>query len=284
MKNSLVQNMKGILGKLLVFIAVLALAPVAFPGPAQAGSLVMEGSTTVLPIAQIAVEAYMKEHPDVKISLSGGGSSNGIKALIDGTVNIANSSRFIKESEVKLAVERGAYPVPFGIAYDCIVPVVHPTNPVQAITADQLKSIYEGKIDNWKALGGPDKKIVVISRDTSSGTYETWENKIMKKARVTPAALLQASNGAVVQAVAKNKLAIGYIGVGYQDNSTKSLSVNGVMGSAKTALDGTYPVSRVLYMFTRGWPEGDTLDFINWMMHPDKGQKAVAAAKYVPLY
>ena len=284
MKGTLLQTIKGILVKLPVLAGLVALALVAWPLPSHAGNLTINGSTTVLPIAQIAVEKYMKEHPDVKISLSGGGSGNGIKALIDGTTNIADSSRFIKDEEVKLAVDKGRYPVPFGIAYDCIIPVVHPTNPVKAITVDQLKGIYEGTIKNWKELGGPDKEIVVISRDTSSGTYESWELKVLKGAKVKPGALLQASNGAVAQAVAKNKLAVGYIGVGYLDKSLKGLPVNGIMGSAKTALDGTYPISRTLYMFTNGWPEGDTLNFINWMLHPLKGQKAVAAAKFVPLY
>ena len=125
---------------------------------AWAGSINMDGSTTVLPIAQKVAEAYMKEHPDVNISVSGGGSGNGIKAIIDGTTDIANSSRFIKDEEVKLAVEKGAYPVPFAVAYDCIVPVVHPSNSVENLTLEQLKAIYMGKINNWKEVGGPDAK------------------------------------------------------------------------------------------------------------------------------
>ena len=144
---------------------------------ATAGSLKLDGSTTVLPIAQKVTEAYMKEHPEVSISVSGGGSGNGLKALIDGTTDIADSSRFIKDEEVKLAVEKNIYPVPFAIAYDCIVPVVNPVNSVSGITMEQLKDIYMGKIKNWKELGGPDGEIVVISRDTSSGTYEIWEEE-----------------------------------------------------------------------------------------------------------
>ena len=107
-----------------------------------------------------------------------GGSGNGIKSIIDGTTDIADASRFIKDKEVALAVEKGVYPVPFGVAYDCIVPVVHPSNPIGNLTIDQLKGIYQGKIKNWKELGGLDKKIVVISRDTSSGTYEVWKNSL----------------------------------------------------------------------------------------------------------
>jgi phosphate transport system substrate-binding protein len=126
--------------------------------------------------------------------------------------------------------------------------------------------------------------MVVVSRDTSSGTYEVWREKVMNKERVYPGALLQASNGAVVQTVAKNKNAIGYISLGYVDNSVKALMINQIKGSKETTLNRTYPVSRPLYMFTRGWPEGDTLNFINFMIHPEKGQKYVHDAKYVPLY
>ena len=249
-----------------------------------AGNVVIKGSTTVLPIAQKVAEAYMKQHPDVKISISGGGSGNGIKALIDGSTDIADSSRFIKPKEVNLAVENGEYPVPFAVAYDCIVPVVHPTNSVVNLTMAQLKAIYKGEVKNWKEVGGPDRPIVVISRDTSSGTYEVWSGKVMKKERVFPGALLQASNGAIVQAVAKNKNAIGYIGIGYMDKSVKALMVDQIVGSEETTLNGTYPISRPLYMFTRGWPKGDTLKFINFVVHPEKGQKYVSEAGYVPLY
>jgi phosphate transport system substrate-binding protein len=253
-------------------------------GTVWAGSLDIKGSTTVLPIAQKVAEAYMNQFPDVKISISGGGSGNGIKALIDGSTDIADSSRFIKDKEVALAVEKGRYPVPFAVAYDCIVPVVHPTNAVNDLTLDQLKAIYKGEIKNWKAVGGPDRSIVVISRDTSSGTYEVWEEKVMKKERVYPGALLQASNGAVVQAVSNNKNAVGYIGLGYINSSVKAVTVNNIKGSAESTLNGTYPISRALYMFTNGWPTGDTANFINFMLHPQKGQKYVKEAGFVPLY
>ena len=251
---------------------------------AWAGNIEIKGSTTVLPIAQKVAEAYMKQNPDVKISISGGGSGNGIKAIIDGSTDIADSSRFIKDKEVKLAVEKGVYPVPFAVAYDCIIPVVHPSNPVNNLTLDQLKAIYKGEIKNWKEVGGADKKIVVISRDTSSGTYEVWEEKVMKKERVFPGALLQASNGAIVQAISKNENAIGYIGLGYLNNTIKATTVNSIKGSAASTLDGTFPISRALYMFTNGWPKDDTLNFINFMLNPEKGQKYVEETGFVRLY
>lgn len=265
-------------------LLVLAAALCFTANPVWAGNIVVKGSTTVLPVAQKVAEAYMKQHPDIKISLSGGGSGNGIKALIDGSTGIATSSRFIKDKEIKMAVEKGRYPVPFAVAYDCIVPVVHPDNPVSNLSLEQLQTIYKGKIKNWKDIGGPDRKIVVISRDTSSGTYEVWHKEVMNKERVFPGALLQASNGAIVQAVAKNKNAIGYIGIGYMHKSVKALSVNGIKGSEETTLNGTYPISRPLYMFTAGWPEGEILNFINFVVHPQKGQKYVREAGYVPLY
>ena len=126
-------------------ISVITLLVFCFSGMAIAGKIVIKGSTTVLPIAQKAAESYMKQNPDVKISISGGGSGNGIKAIIDGTTDIADSSRFIKGKEVKLALEKGMYPVPFRVAYDCIIPVVHPSNSMSDLTTDQLKAIYKGK-------------------------------------------------------------------------------------------------------------------------------------------
>lgn len=273
-------------GKLLAVVLALGfLTVVGVDGALWAEeSITINGSTTVLPIAQKVAEAYMKENPGVRISVSGGGSGNGIKALIDGMTHIGMSSRFLKDSEVKLAFEKGVYPVPFAVAYDCIVPVVHPSNPIIDITLDQLKAIYQGQITNWRTLGGPDLQIVVVSRDTSSGTYEVWEEKVMKKERVYPGALLQASSGAVVQAVSKNKYAIGYVGIGYVDATLKALSVGGIPGNETTTLDGTYPISRPLYMFTRGWPEGAVLPFMNYILNPQKGQKLVKEAGFVPLY
>jgi phosphate transport system substrate-binding protein len=262
-----------------VIIGIISATPLVW-----AGNLEIKGSTTVLPIAQKIAEAYMKEHPDVKISISGGGSGNGIKALIDNSTDIADSSRFIQEKEVQMAVANGQYPVPFAVAYDCIIPVVHPTNPLKNLTMFQLKDIYMGNIKNWKEIGGPDSPIVVISRDSSSGTYEVWHEKVLEKERVFPGALLQASNGAVVQAVSKNKNAIGYIGLGYVDQSVKALTVNDIEGSAATALNGTYPISRALFMFTSGWPKGDALNFINYVLNPKKGQTMIGEVGFVPLY
>ena len=261
---------------------IMSLTMVFSAGLAFAGNISINGSTTVLPIAQKVAEAYMKEHPDVAISISGGGSGNGIKALIDRTTDIADSSRAIKPEEAEQAKAKGASPVEFIVAFDCIVPIVHADNPLKNITLDQLKGIYKGEIKNWKEIGGSDKPIVIISRDTSSGTYEVWEEKVMKKERVFPGALLQASNGAIVQVVSKNPNAIGYIGVGYGDKSVKLLSVNGIVGSKQTTLDKTFPVSRPLYMYTPVQPTGDIKNFLDYVIS-DKGQKMVEEEGFIPL-
>ncbi|MFO7761079.1 MAG: phosphate ABC transporter substrate-binding protein [Desulfobia sp.] len=247
-----------------------------------AEKLSIKGSTTVLPIAQKAAEEFMKIYPDINVSVSGGGSGNGIKAIIDETTDIADSSRFIKQKEVAMAVENGVYPVPFAVARDCIVPVVHPSNDIDDLSIKQLRDIYQGKIRNWREVGGADLEIFVISRDTSSGTYEVWENIVMEDERVYPGASLQASNGAVAQAVAKNKYAIGYIGLSYLNKDLKPLSVNGEEASVENAI--AYPVSRELFMFTRGWPSGKVMKFINYILHPKKGQKIASEVGYVPLY
>ena len=261
-----------------VLTSFCLMAGVAF----AAESIVIKGSTTVLPIAQGTLEAYMKKNPGVQISLSGGGSGEGIKALIDKTTDIATSSREIKKEEVTLAETKGVKPVTHVVAYDAIIPVVHPKNKVTNLSIDQLSQIYQGKITNWKEVGGADLKIVVISRDSSSGTFESWDHFIMKKARVTPQAQMLASNGAIVTAVSKNRYAIGYLGMGYVNKSLKPLPVDGVKASVETALSKKYPLSRELYMYTDGEPTGEVAKFIAFVKSAD-GQKIVAKEGFVPL-
>ena len=252
--------------------------------PAMAGPITITGSTTVLPIAEKIAKSYMSLHPDAKIQISGGGSGNGIKAIIDGTTDIGNASRFIKDKELGYANGKGVYPVPFRIAYDCIVPIVHPSNTVKSLTVNQLKEIYKGVVKNWRQLGGADSPVHVVSRDTSSGTYEVWENKVMNKEPVFPGVQLESSNDNVLKAVMTDPNAIGYIGLGYMQDSVKAVSVDSIMGSEATTLNGTYPISRPLFMFTRGWPSGDTLEFLNYVLEPGQGQVHVKNAGFVALY
>jgi phosphate transport system substrate-binding protein len=251
-------------------------------GVFAAESIVIKGSTTVLPIAQAALEVYMRANPGVQISLSGGGSGEGVKALIDKTTDIATSSREIKNEEIELAKTKGVNPVAHVVAYDAIIPVVHPKNKVNNLSIDQLSQIYQGKITNWKEVGGEDLKIVVISRDSSSGTFESWDHFVMKKAKVTPKAQMLASNGALVTAVSKNRYAIAYLGMGYVNKSVKAMQVNGMTASVRTALSKEYPFSRELYMYTNGEPTGEVAKFIAFVKSVE-GQKIVAKEGFVPL-
>lgn len=269
--------------KKLAGITAFVTCFIMMTGISFAGELVLKGSTTVLPIAQKAAEAYMADHPDVKISLSGGGSGNGIKALIDGTTHIGNASRFIKTKEVETAVNRGVYPVPFRIALDAIIPVVNPSNSISNLTMTQLKDIYLGKIRDWRKVGGAPGKIVVISRDSSSGTFGVWKELVMLKERVVPSALTVPSNGGIVQAIANTPGAIGYIGLGYLNKDLKAITVDGIEGTEENTLNGIYPISRALFMFTNGWPEGDTLSFLSFILSK-KGQELVKDAGSIPLF
>ncbi|MFH2093391.1 MAG: phosphate ABC transporter substrate-binding protein [Pseudomonadota bacterium] len=269
--------------KNLFLISILILCQVVILSFANAGELVIKGSTTVLPIAQKTAEAYMLAHPDVKISLSGGGSGNGIKAIIDGTADIGNASRFIKQKEVDLANTKSVYPVPFRVALDAIVPVVNPANKISDISMAQLKDIYLGKIKDWKEIGGTPGQIVVISRDSSSGTFGVWKEMVMNEERVIPSALTVPSNGGIVQAVAKTPGAIGYVGLGYLNQEIKAVSVEGIAGTEENTLNGSFPISRGLFMFTKGWPQGETMGYISFILSK-RGQELVKEAGSIPLF
>ncbi len=247
-----------------------------------AKKVVVKGSTTVLPITQKAAEAFREKH-GISVSIEGSGSGNGIKALIDGTTDIANSSREMKDKEVKMAQKKGIKTKEIVCAYDMIIPVIHPSNPVKNISIDQLKAIYDGSINNWKEIGGKDEKIVVVSRDTSSGTYEVWHKKVMSKSDVRKDALLQASNGAVLTAVAENPKAIGYIGFGYLNNSIKPLTINGIEGTIANGKSGKYPIFRKLYMYVNEDKlSSEARDFIDFILSTE-GQKLVKDTGYIPL-
>jgi phosphate transport system substrate-binding protein len=273
-------SMLKILKILTVGIAFVSLTGIL---PAFAAeSIIVNGSTTVLPIGQATAEAYMKKNPNVNISISGGGSGNGIKALIDKTTQVAMSSREMKKEEIELAKSKSVNPVEHKVAIDALTPIVHPSNSVANLTIEQLSLIYQGKIRNWKEVGGKDLQIVVISRDTSSGTYESWQEKILHKEKVTARAQLQASSGAVVQAVSKNRFAIGYVGIGYVNKSVKALTVNGVVANDANALKGTYPIARPLFMYTDGEPKGIVAGYLNFVKGSE-GQKIVKKEGFVPL-
>jgi phosphate transport system substrate-binding protein len=251
-------------------------------GAAFAGNITMKGSTTVLPIAQRTAEVFMERHPDVKISVQGGGSGVGIAALIDGTCDIGDSSRSMKEQELSNALSKGVDPKANFIAMDGIAIIVHPTTKITALTKKQLKDIYIGKISDWSALGSESQKIVVVSRDSSSGTFESFGEMALDKEKVRSDALMQASNQAVASTVAKTPGAIGYVGLGYISPQVKALVLDGVMPSNETVLSNKYKLSRPLFMYTNGSPKGVVKDFLDFVLS-EEGQKLVKEAGFVGL-
>ena len=277
--------MKGVLinEKNKVFLTLFAVLLLFGNAIFAADSLIIQGSSTVLPIVQRAAEVYMEKNPAVNISVRGGGSGTGIAALLDNVIDIANSSRFIKDEEVQTALSKGIYPVPHRIAIDGIAVVVHPDNPVDDLSLEDIKKIYTGEISNWQELGGPDSQIVVISRDSSSGTFEVFEEKVLGGEKVAATALLQTSNGGVINVVAATKGAIGYVGLGYLSPALKAVKVDGVSPNNETVISGQFPIARPLFVFTNGWPEGLTADFINFILSAE-GQKIAEEQGYVPLF
>jgi len=249
---------------------------------AESKRLVIQGSTTVLPIAQDAAEVFMQKYPEVDISVRGGGSGTGIAALIDGICDIADSSRPMKKKEIIKAKEKGVNPEPHIVAMDGIAVIIHPSNPVSKLTLTQIKDIYTGKISNWSQLGGRNQKIVVVSRDVASGTYECFSKLVLKRERVRPDALLQASNAAVASTIKRTKGAIGYVGLGYLSSEVKALTIDGVVPSVETVLKGTYPISRPLFMYTNGKPKGLAKDFIDFVLS-EEGQRIVKKQGFVSL-
>ncbi len=268
--------------KNLALMAVLVCSLVAAPHAYAAQKINISGSTTILPIMQRVVEAYMQAHPDVEISVSGGGSSNGIKALIDGSTDIAMASRNVKDKEKQMLAQKNITLQRVVIALDAVLPIVHPQNPVNNLTLDQLRDIYAGNITNWKEVGGVDAGIVVVSRDTSSGTYETWNNFVMRKTRVFPGALLQASSGAVLQAVSRNPRAISYDGMGYVDTTVKALHVEGVNGTPQNVKGKRFPIARTLQVYISSTPS-DAVNRLIAFILSSEGQAIVQKAGFIPL-
>ena len=251
-------------------------------GGAIAEDLRIDGSTTVLPIAQRAAEIFMKKNPGVRLFVTGSGSGTGIKALIDGTTMLATSSREAKESEIAAAKAKGVNITEHKIALDGVIAVIHPSNKLDDISMDQLKKVYNGEMKSWKDLGGLGRPISVVSRDTSSGTYEIWQEKVLGKDKLRPDALQVASNGQMVQTVAQNPYAIGYIGIGYLDKSVKELKINGWVPTVKSVREFKWPVARYLYIYSNGKPAGVAAKFIDFLVSKE-GQEIVKEEKFVTL-
>jgi len=263
-------------------IAVLTAAFLLPGGYALAGKVVIEGSTTVLPITQKAAEAYMQAHPSADLAVRGGGSGVGLASLIDGTCDIADASRSVKSAELDRAGRKKRELKAHMIAMDGIAVVVPPSNNVKGLSKAQLRDIYTGKISNWSKVGGPDLKIVVVSRDSASGTFEAFGELALERRRVRPDAIVQASNQGVASVVARAPGAVGYVGLGYVSSSLKALEIDGIAPSRATVISNKYPISRPLFMYTNGVPQGDVKGFIDFLKSPE-GQKLVEEAGFVGL-
>jgi len=249
--------------------------------PAYADKIVVEGSTTVLPIAQRCAEEFMNTNKDADISVRGGGSGVGITSFIEGTCDIADSSRPIKDEELEKAVSRGRDPKANVVAMDGIAVIVNNDNGVDGLTKAQLKAIYTGKVSDWSQVGGSQGQIVVVSRDSASGTFEAFGEMALDKAKVRSDALMEASNQAVASVVAKTPGAVGYVGLAYL-SGVKVVKLDGVAASKETVLSKQYKLSRPLFMYTNGKPGGLTKEFIDFIFSA-KGQKLVDEEGFVSI-
>jgi phosphate transport system substrate-binding protein len=250
------------------------------------GAINVEGSDTMVNLGQAWAEVFQTENPGVMISLKGGGSGTGIAALINGTVDFANASREMKPEEITEAQGKGIDPVETEVAKDAIAVIVNPANAVTALTLDQVGKIYRGEITNWKDVGGADKAIVLLSRDSSSGTFEYFKEAVVAKddenAEYAKAAKLLPSTQAIVDETKANPDAIGYIGLGYVTPDVKVVEIDGTAASLESALDSSYVLSRGLFMYGNGEPSGVQKAYIDWILSPE-GQKVVEEQGFVPL-
>jgi phosphate transport system substrate-binding protein len=267
---------------MMAMMAVVGMG-VGTAGAGDANSIVVDGSTTVGPIAKAFAEYYMGKHPAVNITVSESGSGNGAKSLINGACDVASMSRPMKNSEKKAAQESGVLAIEHVIALDGLAVAVHPANPCQNLTVEQVRDIYTGKILNWRELGGPDQKIVVISRDTNSGTYESFNELVMKGEKLKGGAEYVGSNGAIRQRLLSTPAAIGYVGLAFTEG-VKALQVNGVLPTPETVVSKAYPIARPLHFYTNGRPkEGTPLADFVYLYKTEEGRRLVEDVGFVPL-
>lgn len=257
----------------------------------EARYLTVKGSDTMVHLVSAWAEEYMKLHPGTELSVTGGGSGTGIAGLINGTTDICASSRKINEKERELAAKRSVEPLEFKVALDGIAVIVHPENQVEALSLAQLQDIFTGKVTNWQEVGGEDQEILVFSRESSSGTYVFFQEHVMNRQDYTPRARLLPGTSALVQAVSSDKGAVGYVGLGYVQEAVgkvKAIKIRtqeeggSIAPSEQSVIDGSYPVSRPLFLYTDGEPKGTTKEFVDYALSAS-GQSIVRAAGYVAM-
>lgn len=275
----------------MFLIALTALCPAVY---ARQGMIQIKGSDTMVNLGQAWAEKYMEKHPASFIAVTGGGSGTGMASLISGTCDIAMSSRDIKDKEKSQARARNAEPYEITVALDGLAVVVNPANPVGRLTMRQLADIFTGKIRNWKELGGPDSKIVVLSREVNSGTHVYFKEHVLRHGNpggaeeFAPDALLLSSSQAIADEVAGNTVAIGYYGMGYISNRQKTVAIAKDENSphVEPAIDNVvgkkYPLSRPLFMYTNGAPQGELKAFVDFILSKE-GQEIVVKTDFVPV-
>jgi len=252
-------------------------------------TITIKGSDTVLPITQKVAESFMKEHPEASITIVGGGSGVGITALSEKTTDIAMTSRPIKMEEKLAFKEKQIQLSEAIISYDALAIIVNPKNKISQLTKEQISDIFTGKIKNWKEVGGNDMKIIVYSRESSSGTFEFFKEHVMDNKNYDAAVLSMPATGAIVQSVSQTNGAIGYIGFAYDTKEVKNIAVSYdkgntfVLPSINAAQNGTYPIARPLYFYYDTSNEPNVKQFIDYVLS-SKGQSDVLKVGYVPLY
>lgn len=248
----------------------------------------LKGSDTILSLSQTVAEEYMKQHPQARISVTGGGSGTGIASKINKTIDIAMASREMKDSEYEKAEKNGTIIKEVTIAYDAITIVVNKKNGISNLTMEQLRDIYLGKTRNWKELGGEDKEIVVISRDSSSGTHMYFKEHVLRKGKSKGKeefgnkVLFLPSNESIKQQITTGEGTIAYLGLGYLDDTVKPLKIEGIDANVATVKDKSYPISRGVYWYTDKNIEGTAKKLVDFMMSKE-GQKIVEAEGFVPI-
>lgn len=276
------RNMLGLAALSLLSVSGLSTTALA------AGGITIKGSDTMVILGQRWAEEYMKKNPGTTIQVTGGGSGTGISALINGTTDVCQSSRPMSSSEKEKVRDRyNTTGVETPVARDGLSVYVGESNPLTEISMDQLKAIFTGKVTNWKELGGPDAKIIVYSRENSSGTYVFFKEHVLKGADYTPRAQTMPGTAAVVNAVAKEKFGIGYGGAAYAKGIKilkvkKDASSPGVLPELANVKSGSYALSRPLFFYTRNKPSGDVKAFIEWVLSAD-GQAIVSKVGYFPI-
>lgn len=276
-----------VIGFVFLEIGCSAATPVLESTTHVTENISVKGSDTILPLAQAEAKEFMKENSGKIISVTGGGSTVGINAFINSTVNIASASREMTAQEIKSAKAKGINTVKHVISYDGITLIVNPANKVSKLTFNQLRGIYNGSISNWKQVGGINKTISVIARDKNSGTYADFQKDVMQGDKYRSDVITESTNEEIVTVVSKNSNAIGYIGFAYLNKKTKALSLNNGKGyvypTAKSILNDTYPLSRALNFYNNGKSSSNlTTEFIDFVLSA-KGQKIVSEVGFVPV-